>query len=246
MKNWCENDAFWLNMEPFLFDEEHLKAAPLEVEQMIALVDLEPESFVLDLCCGTGRHTLEFARKGHYVTGVDRTKIYLEKARNQARREKLSIDFIQADMRAYSNNDTFDLAIMMFTSFGYFTEPEENKQVLRNVHASLKTKGVLIMELMGKEVLARIFQDRGWREIDGTYLLEDRKMSEDWRFINNRWIVFKGGKIEEFSFKLRIYSAVELADLIKKCGFGSVDIYGNLQGGPYDQSAVRLFAVARK
>lgn len=246
MKNWCENDDFWRTLEPFLFDEENLKAAPAEVGQMIALVDLAPESSVLDLCCGLGRHALEFARKGHYVTGVDRTKIYLEKARNQAEKEKLSVDFIQEDMRAYSNPDAFDLIIMMFTSFGYFTEPEENKKVLRNVHVSLKSKGVLILELMGKEVLARIFQDRSWREINGTCLLEERKMTKDWRFIQNRWIVLKDGKIEEFQFKLRIYSAVELSDLIKHCGFRSVDVYGNLQGGPYDQSAVRLYAVARK
>jgi len=246
MKNWCENDAFWRTMEPFLFDEEHLKAAPTEVEQIISLVNLEPESSVLDLCCGTGRHSLEFARKGHYVTGVDRTRLYLEKAENRAKEEKLNIEFIQEDMRTYSDPDTFNLAVMMFTSFGYFTEPEENKQVLRNVHRSLQTNGFFIIEVMGKEVLARIFQDRCWREIDGTFLLEERKMSKDWRFINNRWIMFKEGKIEEFEFNLRIYSAMELSALLRECGFCSVGIYGNLQGGPYDESAVRLFAVAGK
>ena len=246
MKNWCENDTFWRAVEPFLFDEEHLEAAPTEVEQIITLVDLEPESSVLDLCCGPGRHSLEFARKGHYVTGVDRTKYYLEKAGNRAKEEKLNIDFIQEDMRTYSDPDKFNLAVMLFTSFGYFTEPEENKQVLLNVHRSLKPNGSFIIEVMGKEVLARIFQDRGWREIDGTFLLEERKMSEDWRFINNRWIVIKDEKIQEFAFTLRVYSAVELSDLLGDCGFDTVAIYGDLLGSSYDASAHRLIAVARK
>ncbi len=246
MKNWFENDAFWRTMEPFLFDQVHLEMASAEVEQIISLVDLEPESSVLDLCCGPGRHSLEFARKGHYVTGVDRTEIYLEKARTRAQEEKLNIDFIREDMRTYSDPEQFNLAVMMFTSFGYFTELEENKQVLRNVHRSLKPNGSLIIEMMGKEILSRIFQDRGWREIDGTFLLEERKMSEDWRFINNRWIVIKDGKIEEFAFILRVYSAVELSDLLGECGFDSVAVYGDLQGSPYEPSAHRLIAIANK
>ena len=102
------------------------------------------------------------------------------------------------------------------------------------------------MEIMGKEALARVFRERDWHELDDAILLEERKLSEDWRRIENRWILLKDGRQHERRFSLRLYSAVELKDLLKQCGFRQVDIYGSLGGQPYDQNAKRLVVVARK
>jgi len=243
---WHENNDFWNTMTPALFGQQRLAAAPVEVEQVLHLADLSPGATVLDLCCGPGRHSLELARRGFSVTGVDRTTSYLEKARASARKEKLGINFVQDDMRCFCRPDTFDAAIMMFTSFGYFSDPAENRQVLANLHRSLRGGGVLIMDMMGKEVLARIFRERDWVEIDDVILMEERTVGTDWNWIETKWILLKGKERKEFRFSLWLCSARELSQLLEECGFGSVTIYGDLEGAPYDQKAKRLVAVARK
>ena len=67
---WYEQDTFWETFEPTMFGERRWSDAPTEVENAIALLNLQPGKAVLDLCCGVGRHSLELARRGFAVTGV--------------------------------------------------------------------------------------------------------------------------------------------------------------------------------
>ena len=161
-KPWHEDDEFWERWEPVMFTQQRLANTPAEVEQIIALLDIKPEAQILDLCCGVGRHSLEFARRGFQVTGVDRTQRYLSQATEQANREGLHAEFVQDDMRTFCRPDSYDAVINMFTSFSYFEDPEEDRQVIANVYQSLKSEGKLILETHGKETLARIFRERVW------------------------------------------------------------------------------------
>ena len=117
---------------------------------------------------------------------------------------------------------------------------------MANVHRSLKPGGKFVIDVMGKEVLASVFRERDWREEDGALILEERKVSNDWSWIENRWILFKDGKRYENRLSLRLYSAAELETLLKSCGFASVNIYGDFTGTPYDHNARRLVVVASK
>jgi SAM-dependent methyltransferase len=245
-KTWHENDDFWEMMAPFMFSENSWATVPAEVDRVTALLDLLPGAAILDLGCGPGRHSLELARRGFCVTGVDRTALYLEQAQRQAEGEELTIEFVQEDMRRFCRPDTFDAALSLFTSFGYFDTPEENQQVLVNVHSSLKDGGKLIMELMGKEVLARIFQTRDWQEQDGVFFLQERQVSDDWTRMENRWILLTEQAQYDFRVSQWIYSAAELSVMLRDSGFRSVDAYGDTGGTPYDHTARRLVLVARK
>jgi SAM-dependent methyltransferase len=243
-KVWHDDDAFWRTFGPWMFTEKRLEGTAAEVEQMIALLGVAPGARILDLCCGPGRHSLELARRGYAVTGVDRTAEYIRRGRRKAKKEGLSVEFVRADMREFVRSGAFDAAINMFTAFGYFRDPEEDRSVLRNLCASLAGGGRLLMELMGKEVLARIFRERDWQERDGILMLEERKVSEDWSWMENRWIVIHGTDRREFSVSHRLYSAAELRRLLVECGFAEVRIFGDLAGSLYDHKASRLVALA--
>jgi SAM-dependent methyltransferase len=141
----------------------------------------------------------------------------------------------------------FDAAINLFTSFGYFEDPAEDRQVVDNLFRSLRPGGALVMEMMGKEVLARIFRRSDWQELpDGTLYLQERAVTRDWSWIENRWILIKGGQRREFEVGHRLYDGVALKALLLDAGFESVTLYGALAGVPYDTDARRLVAVARK
>lgn len=246
MTVWHEDDRFWELFAPKLFTGDHWERAAREVEQAIALLEIQPGARILDLCCGPGRHSLEFARRGYRVTGVDRTAGYLEAAREKAAREGLDIEFIQEDMRTFRRPGFFDAAINLYTSFGYFDDPAQDRKVSGNILAGLKPGGRLVMEMMGKEVLARVFRERDWYEKDGVFLLEERRIDSGWDWIRNRWILIGERERTEYRLEHRLYSGSELSALLSQAGFRSVKLFGHLSGIPYDQSAERLVAVAEK
>ncbi len=245
-KLWYEDNDFWRTAGPVLFRKVRWEMAPKEVEHVITLLQIKPGAKVLDLCCGVGRHSIEFARRGFKVTGVDVTPHYLREARQKAKKAKLNIEFIRDDMRRFHRRNTYDIVINLFGSFGYFRDQRDDYRVAKNAYGSLKKNGAFIIDLMGKEVLARIFQKRDWYEIDDTIVLEERKTDTAWKRIESHWIVVKGKSKKEFTISLRLYSAVELSALLQSVGFRKIDVYGDLTGSPYDQVAKRLVVVTHK
>jgi SAM-dependent methyltransferase len=114
---WFENEEFWRMFYPFMFGERQTEAAPGDVERVLALSGVAGGR-VLDQCCGPARHSLILARKGFTVTGVDRSPFLLSKARELA--ADSGIELVEADMRDFIRPAAFDLALSLFTSFGYF------------------------------------------------------------------------------------------------------------------------------
>ncbi len=245
-KEWHENDDFWQKLAPFIFSEERWVKTRGEVDQLLDLMQLPPGSKILDIGCGPGRFSLELARRGYGVTGIDRTEAFLVSARKVAAEEDLDADFTDFDMRIFVQPEAFDAALSMYTSFGYFYEPSENQQVLENAYRSLKRGGSLLVEVMGKEVLARIFTGQSWDQHDQAYLLQERRVTRDWTKIENRWILIDNQEHIEFEVNHWIYSAAELKDMLEAAGFVNIKAYGSLAGTPYDHEAQRLVLLANK
>jgi SAM-dependent methyltransferase len=243
---WHEDDAFWEAMALVDFDRERWERAPREVDQILKLLKPAAGGRVLDLCCGPGRHSLELARRGFKVTGVDRTAAFLEDAGRRARAEKLDIEFVRDDMRRFARPDSFDGAINLFTSLGYFEDPVEDRMVVYNVLNSLRPGGTFVVDVLAKEIVARSFHERDWSEKGGHVLLEERKIVRDWTAIESRWVIIGGESRREVRFTLRLYSAAELTAVLRDVGFREVQVYGDLEGAPFDHQAKRLVAVARK
>jgi len=245
-KEWFDNDSFWRELYSFLFSDERFAAATEQVAQALALTK-PPGKTVLDLCCGPGRCSIALAKRGFRVTGVDRTKFLLNKARAKARAARVKIEWVREDMRDFVRPDSFALALSMFTSFGYFEDRQEDLAVLRNVFHSLQPGGVLLIELLGKERLAKVFQPTSSTFLpDGNLLVERREVFDDWTRIRNEWLLIQGHRVKRFRFQNNVYSGLELRDRLELTGFVNVQLYSSLAGEPYGPNAERLVAVARK
>ncbi len=245
--SWFAERGFWEDYASLLFGGERWAEAPEVVSSILELAGAPPGTPILDLCCGPGRHALEFAARGHPVVGVDITEPYLAAARDSAEARGLgNAEFVRADARAWSRPGAFGLAVNLYTSFGYFESPEEDRLMLARAYESLAPGGTLVMEMSGKETAARDFIEGEWFERDGRLVMTQFEVVGAWEGLRHRWIIVDGARRVDRSWVQRLYSAVELSSALRSVGFSSVDSYGSYEGAPYDQSAERLVAVARK
>lgn len=100
---------------------------------------------ILDVGCGTGRHSIELSKRGYQITGIDLSEAQLERAREKASAEGLKIDFLRHDARNLPFEDQFDIAIMLCEGgFPLMETDEMNFEILKNVAKSLKSKAKFI------------------------------------------------------------------------------------------------------
>ncbi|MDX9747012.1 MAG: class I SAM-dependent methyltransferase, partial [Paludibacter sp.] len=100
---------------------------------------------IIDIGCGTGRHSIELSRRGYSMTGIDLSASLLKKAREKAEQNGLQIEFLQHDARNLPFVNQFDVAIMMCEGgFPLMETDEMNYEILKNVSASLKDKAKFI------------------------------------------------------------------------------------------------------
>jgi SAM-dependent methyltransferase len=246
MGEWFEDESFWSEMYPFMFPEERFHLAEEQIEKVLTLVDYQGGD-VIDLCCGPGRHAIALAKRGIRVTAVDRSEFLLSKAKAEAAKLNLEIEFVSDDMRQFVRSHSFSLILNMFTSFGYFDDKEDDLTVLRNAYQSLKPGGAMLIDILGKEPLARKYQPTSSTQgTDGSLLIERHEICEDWTRCRNEWILVKGKTAKSFKFQTRLYAGQEMKDVMRRAGFEEVAVFGDLDGNEYGIDANRLIAIGRK
>ncbi len=245
-KEWFDDDSFWRQLYPFMFPEKRIADAEEQMTKALALTKPAGKS-VLDLCCGPGRCTIALAKKGFTVTGVDRTKYLMDKARAKASAAHVKIEWVRKDMRDFVRPNSFDLVLSMWTSFGYFDDKREDVIVLENMFTSLQPGGACLIDVLGKERLAKILVSTTSTPLPGgSMLVERRDVFDDWTRVRNEWLLIRNGKVRSFKFHHTIYSGLELRERLERAGFVGVTLYGNLDGDEYGPNAERLVAVGRK
>lgn len=244
--NWFESHALWADLFPFMFPESSFADAAASVPKIAALSKVAGGT-VLDLACGPGRYAVPLAQAGYVVTGVDRTRFLLNKARELASRAGVTVEWVEEDMRQFVRPAAFDLVLNVFTSFGYFDDQAENRRVLDNIHASLKPGGVFVFDHLGKELLAARLVPT-WSDTlpDGRIRFARQTIINDWTQIEAEWVLVDGKQASTFRLRHFLYSGQEIRDLLTRAGFQDVALYGSFDGVPYGPKAARLVAVARK
>ncbi|MBI4061637.1 MAG: class I SAM-dependent methyltransferase [Elusimicrobia bacterium] len=227
---------------------EALAAAPMEAAAVWRSLKLRPGARVLDLACGTGRHSIPLARRGAFVVGVDRTASYLKEARRAARGLSNCL-FARGDMRRLPFEGEFDAVINLWTSFGYFAKPSDDLKVLRGAARALKPGGLFLIDLLDFAWVKRSGQRRRWdRREDGAYLLQeaDWTMGRDARIVND-WTILRPGKPAlRCRFVVRGYDKPRLYAALRRAGLEPVKSWSGLGALARVKSSGRLVVLARK
>ena len=137
---------------------------PNEVDYIIDICGLKGTERVLDLACGYGRHSLEFAKRGFEVIGVDITDIYIEDARKSAKDMGLTnASFYCQDIRDVSFSNEFDVVLNLGDgAIGYLENDEENLKIFDVISRALGSHGQHICDLVCGDYAETHFPVKLW------------------------------------------------------------------------------------
>ncbi len=244
---WFENEDFWLNYGPVMFDSKRWAEAEKVAESICAIAGLSKGNSILDAGCGPGRISVELAIKGLDVTGVDIIQPYLDAASESAKDEGVTLTLLNSDLRTFTTEKKFDAAINMYTSFGYCETIDEDIKIIKNIFASVIDGGWFIMECLSRENAVKYFTEGEWFERAGKTVLTQFSVEGAWEGLKSKWILIdKNGNRIEHVFVQRLYSAIELKRILIACGFNSCEIYGDFDFSPYNEKARTMVLVCRK
>ncbi len=189
---------------------------------------------IIDIGCGTGRHSIELAKRGYSVTGIDLSESLLTKAREKAKNNGLSIDFLKHDARNLPFNKQFDVAIMMCEGgFPLMETDEMNYEILKNIAQALKDKSKFIFTTLNG--LFPVFHSieafcaENTDEGNATYHNNTFDVMT-FRDYNTTKVVDDNGNEKELECNERYYIPSEITWLLKTLGFTKIEIFGATLG----------------
>jgi len=221
-----------------------------QIDGVERFMRLEPRSRVLDLGCGSGRRTIELARRGHRVLGVDPDERALSVARAAAKGEKLNIHFMKADTRAISYRSEIDAVVSLDGAFGQLPNDRDDLRCLEAARKALKPSGLLLIDALNKEWLMRHFEPNYWEqgeERKSTVVLDQISFDfERGRLDNRRVIVDAGGKRMPSFLSIRVYTLTELKAQLERAGLTYLQCWGGFDASSYGMDSARVIVLAQR
>ena len=220
----------------------------LEVDAIVRFLELPPDSKVLDLCCGQGRHSLELARRGYRVVGLDLSETLLAASQAAAKEQGLDVEFVQGDMRAIPRRNEFNGIFNFYTAFGYFERDEDNQAVLDAVAAALKPSGRFLLDYPCLEGRMPQWKRQEFFEYDdGTVMLHEMLHDTFNQTIKNNVLYITSDNVRHRTgFTLRHYYGRELRQCFEKAGMNVIGAYGNTDGDELTNRDTRVLVLAEK
>jgi ubiquinone/menaquinone biosynthesis C-methylase UbiE len=185
---------------------------------------------ILDVGCGTGRHSIEMTKRGYRITGIDLSESQLAMAREKATKENFNIDFLRLDARSLPFNGEFDAAIMLCEgSFPLMETDEMNFEILKGIARALKKNGKVILTTLNglfplfhsvEKFLTSESGEKGATYRSNTFDLmtfRDKNITE---------VEDDLGHMKSLDCNERYYVPSEITWLLKSLGFGKIEIFG--------------------
>jgi SAM-dependent methyltransferase len=201
---------------------------------------------LLDVPCGSGRHSLELARRGHRVTGVDLSQEFIDEASAAARARRLKAQFIRGDMRRLDWHSQFDGAFCFGNSFGYLEYPAMGAFV-RGVACALKPGGRFVIQTgMAAESILPTLKEREWYQVDDILFAIENHYEADVSCLQTTGTFVRNGTTEVRKWWHWVYTVGEIRRMLATAGLEVRELYGSLTSEPFKAGNPVLYVVSEK
>lgn len=211
------------------------------------VLGLRPGQRVLDVCCGTGRHSLALARMAYQPTGVDREEALLALARQRARLQGLHVQWVQADARRLPHLGHFHAALCMFASWGYAADQSHNARVLGEVARCLLPGGRFLLDIPSLAWLRDHPRGLELSLVGGAAVRERWRFDPQLRVLRARWRLCRpGGAPLDIDAHYRVYAVEEIEALAGRWGLTLEAAYGDFDGSTLSPQRPRCLLLWRR
>jgi SAM-dependent methyltransferase len=223
-----------------------------EIDRAVAILRPEEGARVLDLACGTGRHSIELARRGFSVVGVDIAPDLLEVASRDAEEAEGDVSFLEADLRELAFDEEFDVVLNLNDgAIGYFETDEENHRTFEVIAAALSPGGGNLLQLPNVLYAEAHLPQKTWIAGGGMVELIDHRWDARTRYLEGSTTPILVGEVFEgvspIPFRQRLYSSEELAEIYQSVGMELAGVFrGNGKPRPPKDSQFEVFFAGRK
>jgi cyclopropane fatty-acyl-phospholipid synthase-like methyltransferase len=236
-KSWFDSPYYHI-----LYSHRDETEAKHFLDKIISHLHLKTGMKILDAACGRGRHSMYLNKKGFDVIGYDLSAVncaYNKKS------ECKTLHFLVHDMRKPFRENYFDVALNLFSSFGYFETEDENRQAIRSLSQSLVKGGQLLIDFMNAEHAAKRLRKEEIINIkDVTFKI--RKHIEN-NFIVKTIDVEDQGRIHENTEKVMLLDRSHFENYFNETGLKTISVLGNYNLEPFDPAhSERLIIIAEK
>jgi SAM-dependent methyltransferase len=223
-----------------------------EVDFLAEALSLRGSETMLDLACGGGRHSLELARRGLTVVGLDAAAPVIASARARAADEGLSVEFVQGDMRALSYEARFDAVLVMNSSVGFFDDAA-NAAVIAGCARALAPGGRLLLQCINPYQVATYLRDfrQGWYRVGPGYVLREARFEPREAALHISYSYLdpaQGLEVAHPGDRIRLYGFPELRAMLAAAGLRPLSVFGDaaLPPVPFDEQSQWQVVVAVK
>ena len=222
------------------------EATRKEIDFISSIVSVAGECKILDIPCGFGRHSLEFASQGYKVTSLDISIDYIDRLKQQAKSRGLTVEALQMNMLDFQVKDFFDLTLCLGNSFNYFTH-EMMRRFVGVLSASLKRGGSLIVNTGSLAECIFPNQERqNWMEVGDIIFLMDHEYDCVNGFLKTEMQFIRNGRIEKRTAYHFIYTLAEIVRLLEDAGMQMKAAYGDLEGSAFELGCGQVYIHAMK
>jgi ubiquinone/menaquinone biosynthesis C-methylase UbiE len=206
---------------------------------------LTAEGYILDLACGTGRHTIALNNMGFKLVGLDVSAKLLRIAKQR----HSEIQVIRADMQFMPfKPDVFFGIISMDTSLGYLQTENEDKILMKELRKIVSKKAILIVDVFNRDKMINKYKVKKSASFDypNFFLNQERKVNVDENLLYDLWKVCDktDGKKAVFQHKVRLYKLDQLERLLEGSNFEVKQVFGDYECQEYNVKNHRLIIVA--
>lgn len=233
----------WFNTHYYhlLYSNRDEQEAQKFISALLAFLCFETNIRVLDVACGKGRHAVELNEKGFDVVGIDLS----ENSINDAKLfENNRLKFFVRDIRQPFDCGSFDLALNLFTSFGYFETKIEHIASLQHIYQCLKPQGLFVFDYLNPDFVEANFKSSYEIIIEGVCFEINKKLEKN-QIIKQIEVNDRGVKTT-FQERVWAFTFDEIATMITSVGFSIESSHGNYQLQPFSIDEPRIIIIAKK
>lgn len=223
-----------------------------QVDFIINKLGLSGKERILDLACGYGRHSLELARRGYQVTGVDITQAYIDDAREEAKKQKLDATFLCSDIREVKFNNEFDVVLNLSDgAIGYLENDEENLKIFDIISKALKPGGKSFIDIQSGDYADAHFPQNLWDAGEKTLTLSRFEWDTQTRImLYAQWDYTYGEilnkPIVQSGNPTRLYTEQEIRQIMKDRGLELIATYSDYEGTKASEKGFQLMVYSVK